>query len=111
MGLTRLAIHRPLTVLMGLLGLVLMGAVSYTYLKVDRLPPITLGFVGVSVSWPQASAQDVEQLVTEPLENAVSGMEGVQQITSSSSEGNSNVFVQLVEGADPKAAALDLQQR
>ncbi len=77
MGLTRLAIHRPLTVLMGLLGFVLMGGVAYTYLKVDRLPPISVPFVSISVNYPQASADDVEQLVTEPIENAVAGMEGV----------------------------------
>src|SRR5438105_6396031 len=111
MGLTRLAIHRPLTVLMGLLALVLMGGVAYTYLRVDRLPPVTIGFVNVSVAWPQASAEDVEALVVEPLENAVSGMEGVQQITSNSSEGSGTVNVQLVEGADPTAAALDLARR
>ena len=40
MGLTRLAIRRPLTVLMGILALVLMGGVAYTYLQVDRLPPV-----------------------------------------------------------------------
>src|SRR5919204_6571975 len=111
MGLTRLAIHRPLTILMGLLGLVLMGGVAYTYLKVDRLPPITIGFVNVSVPWSQASAEDVELLVTEPLENAISGMEGVQQITSTSSEGLATVSVQLVEGADPNAAVIDLERR
>lgn len=111
MGLTRLAIHRPLTVLMGLLGLVLMGGVAYTYLKVDRLPPITIGFVSVSVGWPQASAEDVELLLIEPLENAISGMEGVQQITSTASEGQAQVSVQLVEGADPNTAVIDLERR
>ena len=39
MGLTRLAIQRPLTILMVILGIVLMGAISYTHLRVDRLPP------------------------------------------------------------------------
>jgi hydrophobic/amphiphilic exporter-1 (mainly G- bacteria), HAE1 family len=111
MGLTRLAIHRPLTVLMGLLGLVLMGGVAYTYLKVDRLPPIVIGFLNVSVSWPQASPSDVELLVAEPLENAISGMEGVQQIESTSSEGSCTVSIQLVEGQNPDAAAIDLERR
>ena len=50
MFLTRLAVVRPLTVLMGLLGLVIMGGVSYTFLKIDRLPPISIPFVSVSMS-------------------------------------------------------------
>src|SRR3569833_1939279 len=111
MGLTRLAIHRPLTVLMGILGLVLMGAVAYTYLKVDRLPPISLGFVSVSVAWPQASANDVEQKLAEPIENSLSGMSGVNTITSTSTEGRVNVSVQLADGTDPNTALLDAQRR
>jgi HAE1 family hydrophobic/amphiphilic exporter-1 len=111
MFLTRLAVVRPLTVLMGLLGLVIMGAVSYTFLKIDRLPPISIPFVSVSMSYTGATAQDVEQLITEPIENAVSGMSGVNSITSTSSEGSSSVFVQLVDGTDPTQASLEVERR
>ena len=76
MWLTRLAVVRPLTVLMGLLGLVIMGGVAYTYLKIDRLPPISIPFVSVNVAYTGATAQDVELLVTEPIENAVVGHAG-----------------------------------
>src|SRR6516162_5300290 len=110
MGLTRLAIRRPLTVLMGILALVLMGAVAYTYLQVDRLPPVSIGVVSVSVVWPNASAENVERLVAEPLENAISGISGVDTITSNSSQGTCSVFVQLVDGYDPNQADIDIQQ-
>ena len=111
MFLTRLAVVRPLTVLMGLLGLVIMGGVSYTFLKIDRLPPISIPFVSVSIAYTGATAQDIEQLVTEPVENAVSGMSGVYSITSNSREGSSNVNVQLVDGTDPTQAALEVERR
>jgi len=111
MFLTRLAVVRPLTVLMGLLGLVIMGGVSYTFLKIDRLPPISIPFVSVSMSYTGATAQDVEQLITEPIENAVSGMSGVNSITSTSSEGSSSVNVQLVDGTDPTQASLEVERR
>jgi len=52
MGLTRLAIRRPLTVLMGILSLVLMGGVAYTFLQIDRLPPVSIGVVSVDPSSP-----------------------------------------------------------
>jgi HAE1 family hydrophobic/amphiphilic exporter-1 len=110
MGLTRLAIHRPLTVLMGILALVLMGAVAYTYLHVDRLPPVSIGVVSVSASLPNASAENIERLVTEPIENAISGLAGVDTITSTSSEGSASVIVQLADGYDPNQADLDIQQ-
>jgi len=87
------------------------GAVSYTFLKIDRLPPISIPFVSVSMSYTGATAQDVEQLITEPIENAVSGMSGVNSISSTSSEGSSSVFVQLVDGADPTQASLEVERR
>src|SRR5919204_1438977 len=111
MFLTRLAVVRPLTVLMGLLGLVIMGAVSYTYLKIDRLPPISIPFVSVSISYPGATAQDVEQLVTQPIENVVAGMPGTVSITSTSNEGSASVNVQLADGTDATQAALEVERR
>src|SRR5919206_3715132 len=110
MGLTRLAIRRPLTVLMGILSLVLMGGVPYPSPQVDRLPPVSIGVVSVSVNWPNASAENVERLVAEPLENAISGVSGVDSITSTSSQGNAQVFVQLVDGYDPNQANIDIQE-
>ncbi len=110
MGLTALAIRRPLAVLMGIMALVLMGGVAYTYLHVDRLPPVSIGVVSVSVSWPNASAANVERLIAEPLENAVSGISGVDTITSNSSQGTCSVIVGLVDGYDPNQANIDIQQ-
>ena len=110
MGLTRLAIRRPLTILMALLALVLMGGVAYTYLHVDRLPPVSIGVVSVSASLPNASAENVALLITEPIENAVSGISGVDTISSTSSEGSASVIVQLADGYDPNRADLDIQQ-
>src|SRR5947209_6904966 len=104
MGLTRLAVFRPLTILMGILGVVLMGAVAHSYLKIDRFPPLSFPLVSVRVTYPQASAQDVEQLVTKPIENSVAGVSGIDTITSTSSQGVSTVRIQFVEGADADAA-------
>jgi hydrophobic/amphiphilic exporter-1 (mainly G- bacteria), HAE1 family len=96
--------------LMFILALVLMGGVAYTYLHVDRLPPVTIGVVSVSSSLPNASAQNVELLVTEPIENAISGISGVDTVTSSSSQGTASVTVQLADGYNPNQADLDIQQ-
>jgi HAE1 family hydrophobic/amphiphilic exporter-1 len=96
---------------MGVLALVLLGAVSYTYLKIDRLPPLNFPVVNVIISYPQAAAQDVEQLITKPVEDAVSGVAGIAQISSTSSEGQSNVRIQFVDDADPNLTALDVERR
>src|SRR4030081_2592938 len=111
MTLTRLAVVRPLTVLMGLLGLVIMGGVAYTFLKIDRLPPISVPFVSVSMGYTGATAQDVELLITQPIENAVSGMSGVASITSNSSEGSQTVTAHLAGGPAPPKAAVEVERR
>ena len=111
MGLTRLSIQRPLTILMVILRIVLMGAISYTHLRVDRLPPIDIPFLGINVSYPQASAQDVELLVTQPIENAVSGLSGVTSVSSNSNEGRASVTIRFANGTNIDAAALDVGRR
>src|SRR5919199_6958087 len=111
MSLTRLAVVRPLTVLMGLLGVVIMGGVAYTFLTIDRLPPISIPFVSVNVTYTGATAQDVEQLVSEPIENVLAGMPGAVSITSTSSEGSASVNVQLADGTDATQAALEVERR
>jgi len=57
---------------MGLFGLVIMGGVSYTFLKIDRLPPISIPFVSVSMAYTGATAQDVELL--DPLGVSTRGL-------------------------------------
>jgi HAE1 family hydrophobic/amphiphilic exporter-1 len=111
MALTRLAIVRPLAVLMLILGIVLMGAVSYSRMRVDRFPAISFPAVFVSIPYPGASPSDVEDLVIKPAENAVAGLAGVSQISSTSSEGSGSINIQFVEDADVNQAAMDVERR
>jgi HAE1 family hydrophobic/amphiphilic exporter-1 len=111
MALTRLAIVRPLAILMLILGIVLMGAVSYTRMRVDRFPAISFPAVFVSIPYPGASPSDVEDLVVKPAENAVAGLAGVDTISSTSSEGFGSLNIRFVEGADTNQAAMDVERR
>ncbi|MBI4494511.1 MAG: efflux RND transporter permease subunit, partial [Chloroflexi bacterium] len=108
MGLTRVAITRPLAMLMFIIGVVLLGGLAYSKMQVDRMPNISLNFVSVGVPYPGASPEDVEQLVLRPLEAAVSGLPGIFSISASASEGRGNVNLQLVEGANADKVALDV---
>src|ERR671926_281909 len=71
MGLTRVAIYRPVAIVMMFAALAAMGVVAYTHLPVDRLPKISFPFVRISVSYPGAAPEDVETLITKPLEDAI----------------------------------------
>src|SRR5579885_2896608 len=110
MGLTRLAINRPIAIIMFICALVILGIVSESLMKVDRLPNISFPFVSITIQWPGASPTDAEQLVTKIVEGGLSGISGVSSITSTSSEGRSQVSLQLVEGADANQAAIDAQR-
>src|SRR6266536_948304 len=111
MALTRLAITRPLAILMLIVSLVLMGAVSFTRMKVDRFPNISFPAVFVSIAYTGAAPSDMEELVTKPVENALSGLPGIDTISSTSSEGNASVNVRFVEGTDTNQAALDVDRK
>lgn len=111
MGLTRLAITRPLAILMLILGIVLMGAVSYTRLKVDRLPPITIPFLSVNIGYPGASPEDVESLILEPLEDALAGVPGALSLSSTAREGSGSVNIQLTENTNLDQSLTEVQRR
>src|SRR5579859_5219439 len=111
MGLTRIALIRPVAITMLFLALAAMGVVAYTKLPVERFPPISFPSVNVSVSYPGAAPEDVEALVTMPLENAVVGVNGIDTIESTSSEGRSTVQIRFVEGTDVNAASIDIERK
>ena len=61
-------------------ALLVMGVISFQNLPVQELPNVSFPFVVVVINYPGASPEDMEQLVTQPVENAVSGVSGIQQL-------------------------------
>ncbi|MSQ14709.1 MAG: efflux RND transporter permease subunit [Dehalococcoidia bacterium] len=111
MGLTRIALTRPVAICMFFMALAAMGAVAYTRLPVARFPNISFPSVSISVGYPGAAPEDVEALVTKPIEDAVIGLSGVDTIQSTSSEGSSRVTVRFLEGTDINIASIDIERK
>src|ERR687888_2491530 len=111
MGLTRVAIYRPVAIVMMFLAMAAMGVVAYTHLPISRLPNISFPFVRVQTSYPGAAPEDVEALVTKVIEDAVVGVNGINTITSTSIEGSSSVGISFVEGTDVNQAAIDIARK
>ena len=111
MGLTRLAISRPLTMLMIILALVVLGYRSLTIMQVDRYPKVDFPFVSVVVVFPGAAPEDVEDLVIKPIEDAVAGIAGIDQIQSTAREGVAAVIISFVEGTNGNQAAIDVERQ
>lgn len=100
MSVTRLALTRPVTMIMIIAALLLVGVISFRLLPVQEMPNTSNAFVAVSVQDPGATPEDVLTDVTLPLENAISGVSGIQNMTGLSSSGQSRVTLQFAIGTD-----------
>jgi HAE1 family hydrophobic/amphiphilic exporter-1 len=110
MGLTKLAIRRPLTVLMVILALVVMGVRAYTMMQVDRLPKTDLPYVTVIVVYPGASPEDVAEEVVKPIEDAVASVSGLKNISAVASENVGAVILEFNLGVNGAKAATDVDR-
>ncbi len=109
MKLSDLSIKRPvLAVVMSLL-LIVLGAMSFSRLTLRELPAIDPPIVSVQVDYPGASASVVETRVTQTLEDALSGIEGIATIESSSQNGASRISIEFLASRDIEAAANDVR--
>lgn len=111
MSLTDLALKRQITTFMVFIAIVIIGAFSLSRLSIDLLPDVEFPSLTVSTSYPGASPKEVETLITEPVERAVSTVQNIQAVTSTSSEGSSSVTVSFTWGTDMKEAAYDVRER
>ncbi len=109
MNLPGTSVRRPVLTTMLTLIVIILGAVSLSRLQIDLLPNIELPTVTVSTSYEGASPEVMERLVTQIIEEIIATVPGVEEITSTSSEGNSRVRVSFAWGTDIGTAALDVQ--
>jgi hydrophobic/amphiphilic exporter-1 (mainly G- bacteria), HAE1 family len=111
MSIPRLAIHRPVTMFMLSGVIILIGALSLMRLPVDLMPDISLPSITVRVGYPGVGPLEMEELVTRPLEQALSAVAGLERIESTSSEGSSRVTLNFAWGTDLNEAADDVRNR
>ena len=87
MKLTKLAVERPIATLMACLVVVILGVVSVTMLSVDLLPSVEFPTATVTTLYPGAGPEEVETLITRPLEQSLTSVPGFERVTSRSLEG------------------------
>ena len=111
MSIPRLAIHRPVTMFMLSGIIVLLGAISLTRLPVDLMPEFEQPTISVNVNYAGVGPLEMEELITRPMEQAVSAVAGLEQVNSSSQEGRSNVRLNFGWGTDMTEAVDDVRTR
>ena len=109
MNLPSFSVKRPIFTTMVTLILVILGVVSLSRLQIDMLPNIELPTLSIRTDYEGASPEVMERLVTQIIEEIVATVPGVEEMTSSSSEGRSRVRVSFVWGTEIDTAAIDVQ--
>jgi multidrug efflux pump len=111
MSLASTSIKRPVLAIVMSLVVVLFGIISVTFLGVREFPAIDPPIISVRTTYAGANAGVVESQITEPLEKALNGISGVRIISSTSSQGASNITVEFNLDADLEAAANDVRDK
>lgn len=110
MGITRLVLKRPVTVFMALLCLIVFGISSVFNADLEQMPDTDQPMMIVSASYSGAGPEDMDELVTQPIEDQVSTLEGVKSMTSNTSEGRTRVMLEYDYGTDMDEAYENLKQ-
>ncbi len=111
MKISQVAVGRPVLTIMVSMIVIILGAVALSRLPIDLMPDVTSPTISVSTSYSKASPLTMEELVTRPIEEALAAVPGVQEISSRSTEGSSNVQVSFSWGTDLEAASNDIRDR
>ena len=111
MNISELSLKRPILATVMNILIVLFGIVGYSFLAVREYPAVDPPVVNVRTSYSGANSEIIESQITEPLEKAVNGIPGIRSISSSSSNGNSNITVEFNVSEDLEAAANDVRDK
>ena len=109
--ISKIAIKRPVSTLMIVLMVVLAGILSFMNLDLAYMPSIDYPVAMVSTTYTGVGPEEIEELVTKPLEEALATITGVDTITSVSSAGSSMIAIQFVDGTDLDMISLDIREK
>jgi multidrug efflux pump len=111
MDLAELSVKRPVLVTVFSIVIILFGAIGYSFLGVREFPSIDPPVITVRTNYTGANAEVIQSQITEPLEKAINGIEGIRTISSSSNQGSSIITVEFNLSSNLEAAANDVRDK
>ena len=105
------AIKRPVLTVVAMMMLVVFGIVALSQLDTDEYPEIDAPVVVVAIPYPGASPDVVEREVVDPIEEAISGISGIDRMRSSSLDGFANITVEFDFSKDPRLATQEIRDK
>lgn len=107
----KFSVKKPLTVLVAVIAILVLGFVSFTSMTPDLLPSIDMPYVMLITTYPGATPEKVETVVTKPLEQVMATLDKIEQVSSTSSESYSQVVLQFAEDVNMDTVTVDILQR
>ncbi|SNR71655.1 efflux RND transporter permease subunit [Hymenobacter mucosus] len=111
MSLSSTSINRPVLAIVMSMVIVIFGVIGFRYLSVREYPSVDPPIITVSASYTGASADVMQGQVTEPLEEALNGIQGIKNLTSNSRDGRTQITVEFDLDADLETAANDVRDK
>lgn len=109
--MTKLALARPIFIFVLVITTIMIGMMSFSGMRKENNPEVNFGTVVVSTAYPGAGPDDVNQLITRKVEQAVSGVNGIREVQGQSQEGVSIVTIQLELGVNTDIAMNDVRTK
>src|SRR5690554_1181276 len=109
--LARFSVKKPVTITMMILIVIVIGVVSFSKLQIDLLPQMELPYVMVQTSYQGAGPEEIENMISRPLEQTLSTVENIEDIISISNEGSSLLLMQFAFNTDLDEIMLQIRER
>ena len=106
---TEISLHRPVTTVVVFVALALVGLIASRLLPLEKFPDIEFPGIFIQVPYPGSTPEEVERLITRPVEEALATLSGVERMYSSSSDGRAEIFLQF--GWDQSMGAKGIEAR
>ena len=105
------SVKKPLTVFVAVLGIIVLGVVAYLNMTPDLLPNMDFPYVIIVTADPGASPESVEQTITKPMEQSMSTLDKIKDVTSTSQNSVSMVLLEFEDGVNMDTVSVDIQQK
>ncbi|MBN1756903.1 MAG: efflux RND transporter permease subunit [Chitinispirillaceae bacterium] len=110
MNLPEFSVNRRVTISMMIMIILLFGIISFFQLGLDLMPEMEFPILTIMTKYEGVAAEDVEQLVTRPLEEVISRSKGIKKVTSTSEEGMSIILAEFKWGTNLDFAGQDIRE-
>ena len=108
--LSGFSVKKPYTVVVGVVLIIILGVVSFTHMTVDLLPSMNLPYALVITGYVGASPEEVEEIVTKPVEQTLATVSNIKTVQSISSDNSSTVILEFDQTANMDSVTIDMRE-